>query len=148
MTNRCSFSMDGYLSAPGVCVCVCMCVSEQCASKRSELPLLFGIKMASVLFLALCWTHGFINSRGSAGDTCRGSSLPPAESQCLHVTSIHRRPTPGHSGAAPSGAQAKRDGTQIEGVRKSVSGVKHNTGSLSSMSSPADTVRCCKVRIS
>lgn len=36
-----------------VIVCVKLC----------EYQLLeFGIKMASVLYLALCWTHGFINS--------------------------------------------------------------------------------------
>lgn len=57
--------------------------------------------MASVLFLAHLRTRGFKNSWGSAGDTCRGSSLPTAESQFLHVTSIHRRPTPGYDRAAP-----------------------------------------------
>lgn len=71
-----------------------------------------------------------------------------AQSQRLHVISIHRRPTPGYGGAAPLGGPSKQDGTQIEGVRKSVSGVKKNTkrGSQFSMSSPADTVRFCGLK--
>lgn len=48
-----------------ICFCswrACLCVSIEVCEQRNEPPLLFGIKMASVLFLALCWTHGFINS--------------------------------------------------------------------------------------
>lgn len=59
--------------------------------------------MASVLFLALCWPHGFINSWRSVGDTCRSSGLPPAESQGLHVTSIHPRLTQGYDSVDPLG---------------------------------------------
>lgn len=79
-----------------------VCVNVRKREREREQPLLSGIKMASVLFLALCWTHAFKNSRGSAGDTCRGSSLPPC----------HIHPAPAHSQQIPP-ALTKQDGAQI-----------------------------------
>ncbi|KAK1892934.1 Sec-independent protein translocase protein TATB chloroplastic, partial [Dissostichus eleginoides] len=59
-------------------------------------------------------TEGESTDNGARGWVERvRSGLPPAESQCLDVTSIQRRPTPGDR-AAPSGP-SKQDGTQIEG---------------------------------
>lgn len=61
------------------------------------------------------------------GDTCRGCRLPAAESQGLprhiHPPSAHSVLPPPSSGAGRG--PNKQDGIQIEGVRKSVCGVKH-----------------------